>query len=231
MKVGIFFIGTDRYNEFYNVFKESIKKYFLPLHEKHFFITTDNKEHKIADDETVNFINESGWKNINLKRFEFFLNFDVSLMDYVFFINSNAECKDYIHDEEILPLKIHNGLVSYGKFFSNNILFSSDKESAAYVDDNKIKFCCCGCFQGGETKKFIDLCKSCVKMIENDKSINYKPFSEEIYFNKYAYENGFKRISRKICDYETSYCNKQTKILMRDKQKLINNDWFISIRK
>ena len=233
MNIGILYIGIgEKYFSLYHNFKESFDKNFLPNHNKHYFIITDNEYgYELHEDETRIIIENEGWPFITLKRFEYFLKCDTEGMDYLFFINGNAICQHQVNDEDVIPLREDNWLC--GLFMSYNIIstnpFDKNPNSACYLNKNDME-CFRGGFLGGRRKEFLELCENCVEMIEQDLGINYIPkWNDEAYFNKYVYSLNIKKVRNNIM----SYCNLphiKTKILFVDKKKIFGREFLMKLK-
>ena len=233
MNIGILYIGVGKeYFSLYKDFKKSFDEYFLPNHNKHYFIITDNEyDYTLNNDETRIIIENEGWPYITLKRFEYFLKCNTEGMDYLFYFNGNAICKEKINDNDILPNENDKWLC--GLFIPYNILstnpFDKNKDSACFLDKND-RECFRGGMLGGRRKEFLEMCENCVEMITHDLNINYIPkWNDEAYFNKYVYYLNIKKIKENIA----SYCNLKhikTKILFVDKRKTLGRDFLKKIK-
>ena len=71
MKVGILNIGTGNYRHYFPTLYYTIKKYFLPTHDKHFFFFCDFPE-KYPDDVTFFQIERKGFPEDTLLRYHYF---------------------------------------------------------------------------------------------------------------------------------------------------------------
>jgi hypothetical protein len=110
--------------------------------------------------------------------------------DYIYHIDCDMIMKDSI-GEEILGHRVcvsHPGMIS----FQNNLNFPYDRNldanSGVKIGDGEHYYQ--NCFQGGEGKQFLDMCKTLRNMCEEDLRKNYIAlWHDESYMNKYMVAN------------------------------------------
>ena len=105
MKIGIIFIATGKYYIFVKDLVESFNEFFLPDHEKKYFIFTDNKNPDITG-ENIQYLDKvkEEWPYDSLHRFRSIYQnknmFDE--FDFVFFSNANMKALKLVSND-ILP--------------------------------------------------------------------------------------------------------------------------------
>lgn len=180
-KVGILYICTGRYREFWPIFYHSFEENFLPNHEKHYFVFTDTPVEKFGN-ERVKCKKQAHkeWPSPTLDRFEMFLSIEEALkdMDYLFFLNSNLKCIQVVGDEilpsnpEQLVAPVHAQFFKWtedGKSFTAaGGPLTQNPKSLAYFNDPKHDYVMGG-FNGGCTEAVLAMYRQLRNDIETDK--------------------------------------------------------------
>lgn len=230
MNIGILYIGIgEKYFSLYHDFKESFDKFFLPNHNKYYFIITDKEyNYVLHENETRIIVEDEGWPYSTLKRFEYFLKCDTEGMDYLFYFNGNAICQHQVNDEDIIPNEKDNWLCGcWASFLKIQQPYDENPKSACYLKTD-IPSSFRGGLLGGRINEFIKMCKSCVDMIEFDLSMNYIPkWHDEAYFNKYVYYLNIKKIKIDIFSY-FNFKKNYPKIYLRNKEKIFGKEYLIN---
>ena len=179
-KIGILYICTGKYRNFFNSFYESAEKYFMKDHEKTYYVFTDGE---IYDKKNIVKIHQSymGFPNDTLKRYHLFIKeFDKLIKeDYLFFINANMICVSEIGNE-ILPNDENDNLMAVhhpGFYKSKPNLYTYERNplSQFYIPIGEGKHYYQGCFNGGRSKEFLEMSKILADLIDVDQSNNILP--------------------------------------------------------
>ena len=196
MKVGIIFIGTSKYAEFFIGFKKAIDTYFLKESEKEFFVFTDQPNNKCFNEKNINVtaINHVGWPWITLHRFKFMNKIVSSLnkMDYVFFIDADLWPCSEITKSELIDHGYPLVGVQHPGFINKVGTFETDTRSTSNIFDgyyNLSKYRQ-GCFWGGKSSWIIEMVKSLNKAVDIDTSNDIVAvWHDESHMNKYFLQN------------------------------------------
>lgn len=228
MKIAILYICTGKYNQFFKGFYESAMKFFLPEHEKTFFVWTDNDH--IADglnNVTVTHKECQGFPLDSLFRFEMFLDVEKELADYdyIFFIQSNAKFLQSV-GEEILPDDSGLSIGIWGGVMLKRPAYlypyERNKKSLAYVapyGKNYIYYM--AGINGGRTKDYMDMVRTLAHNIRDDYNRNIiAKVHDQSHINAYLRNHRCKIISPEYCWPEESPCDIQPKMIFRDKVKV-----------
>lgn len=211
-KIAILYIATGQYFYFWKDFYESAKKYFLPKHDRHFFLWTDATMENVPQDVTLTFLKWRTWPYSTLHRYEIFLQKEKELLnfDYCYFFNANMVCLKEV-DEDVFPIDVpfvaaenlnqpfmssKNRLHSLKtKYWTNN------PRSAAFVpfkvwEEHPDWSWLMGGFNGGKAIDWMHMSKILTKWIYQDKINHIKvKWNDEAYMNKYMMKAGVKRLS------------------------------------
>ena len=185
MEVSILTIGTGKYIDFIPRLIESVEKNFLKEHNKTYYVFTDSQlPIEVKNTKIVKIYQEKlGWPYDTMMRFHMFSYIEKKLKksDLSFFFNSNMEFVEEV-GEEILPNMIDEffiGVNHPGYFKSNtdNMPYERRKESNFFIEDsdNTNKNYYQGCFNGGDSKKFIEMSKILSSKIDGDLNSNIIP--------------------------------------------------------
>lgn len=175
MKIGLLIVCTGKYVMFLDSLYKSCEQFFMPGHEKTYYVFTD------GDVPVANNIRKVdqpvlGWPYDTMMRFEMFLKVKDELLkeDYVFFFNANMLCVDYV-GEEILPGKEHNYLIAVqhpgfaGKPV-NEFSYERNPASNFYIPFGAGKYYYQGNFNGGRSVEFLDMSEKLLSLIKDDLS-------------------------------------------------------------
>lgn len=191
MKIAILYIATGRYTVFWKDFYKNCEKYFLPNHEKTYFIFTDSEEIKL--EKNVVKINQPylGWPYDTLMRFDMFMKVEEQLkeFDYIYFMNATMFPVATV-GEEVLPTDEQGLMVMYhpGYYKCDRSTYNYDEnpQSLAYIPKYKGEYYFMGCFNGGTAKAFLKLIKDLDSATKKDleKGI-IALWHDESHLNKY----------------------------------------------
>jgi len=196
MKIGIIFVGTSKYANFFEGFKKAVDQYFLNDCEKHFFVFTDQPENQLfnLDDVKVTEIEHHGWPWVTLHRFKYMnmVSNDLSAMDYVFFIDADLwPCSDITTEDIINHGKPLIG-VQHPGFLGKVGTFELDTRSTANIFDGKypLEIYRQGCFWGGKSQHIIDMINELERNVDIDSSNDVTAvWHDESHMNKYFVKN------------------------------------------
>ena len=174
--IGILTIATGKYLNYVESLIESCEKNFLTGHGKNYFIFTDgNLESKFKNVYLIN-QNQLGWPFDTMMRFHMFnsIKDDLERMDYLFFFNANMLVVEEVNDS-ILPNNSNSNLVAAlhpGYINSENyrMPFEGRIESSFFVKPGDRKKYVQGCFNGGRSKDFLEMCEKLKILIDKDVS-------------------------------------------------------------
>lgn len=228
MKIAILYICTGKYNQFFKGFYESAMKFFLPEHEKHLFVWTDD-DHIANDLNNVTVIHKEcqGFPLDSLFRFEMFLDVEKELAgyDYIFFIQSNAQFLQVV-GEEILPDDSGLSIGIWGGVMLKRPAclypYERNKKSLAYVapyGKNYIYYM--AGINGGRPQEYLDMVKTLASNIRDDYGRNIiARVHDQSHINAYLRNHPCKIITPEYCWPEESPSDFQPKMIFRDKVKV-----------
>lgn len=164
MKIGIIFIATGKYYIFTKDLVESFNEFFLPDHEKKYFIFTDNKNPGITG-ENIHYLykEKEEWPYDSLHRFKnIYQNKDMfNGLDFVFFSNANMKALRIV-SSDILPsgdfdfsAVIHPG---YYLASLDELPYERNRKSLSYVPYGEGENYYQGCLYGGKKSNFVEMC-------------------------------------------------------------------------
>jgi hypothetical protein len=180
MKIGLLLVCTGKYSVFFNTLYDSCEKFFLPNHEKTYYVFTDGE---IYDRENIVKIHQPymGFPNDTLKRYHLFTKEYLKLIkeDYLFFLNANMLCVSEIGDE-ILPNEENDGLMAvhhpgFYKSDPSRFTYERNPKSQFYISVGDGKYYYQGCFNGGKSKEFLEMSKILADLIDIDQSNDILP--------------------------------------------------------
>lgn len=191
MKIAILAVGTNKYKFLMRDLVESINEKFLPQLEKHFILFSDED---IFSEEFPNvFFNEiehEKWPLNSLKRYEYFLNKKDLILkyDYVFYFDADLLAVEDINDFEFHDLFAVSHPMNL--LMQNMWDIETNKNSTAYLDQDKVGHYVQGCFWGGIPSKIIEMCGILYKNARIDLDNNFiAKWFDESHLNHYFYHN------------------------------------------
>lgn len=194
MKIAIFSISLGKYDIFFDEFYRSVNKLFLPKHEKKFFIYTDKD---LGDYENVELFQQQklGWPFDTMMRFHFMTEIKEKLLqyDYIYFFNINMKVLKEINDE-VIPQEKNDFLVGadhpiHSGWENHRLPYERNVNSQFFIPVNQGSKYYQGCFNGGKSTVFIEMCEILKDKIDKDLSNNITPIWHDEsalnwYFNK-----------------------------------------------
>lgn len=228
MKVAILYICTGKYNQFFHGFFESSEKYFLKdIAEIEYFVFTDDLN--LSDSPKVHLFERKcqGFPLDSLFRFDMFLSISDKLkeFDYCFFFNANMLFvgevgHEFLPEKEGLMAVIHPGF--YNKTAAR-LPYERNKESTAYIprEKNRSYIYYMGSLNGGRTREFLVLAKTCSDNTHNDYDRGViAQVHDESHLNKYLTSHKCLGLSPAYAYPEGWNLPFTPKIIIRDKVKI-----------
>lgn len=199
MRMAILYVCTGRYSIFWKDFFLSCEQHFLPKHEKHYFVFTDNKDIG-ENNERVHYIDQApwGWPDITLKRYHMFAGIQNQLraFDCIFFFNANVRfCREitdnYLPDAESpLVFQQHPGFYNKPSW-----LFPHERNalSQAYIARGQSRHYLAGGINGGLSAAYLEMIESIKKVVDTDLQQSLVArWHDESHLNKFALGKSFK---------------------------------------
>lgn len=244
MKVGILYICTSSYAEFWKGFYTSMEEHFLPGSEKHYFVFTDRSE--LYDEKQNPRIHRYeqehlGWPETTLYRYRMFLRAEDALkeMDYILFFNANILCMEDITEEEYLPidhdLLAVRHMAMYGSAPAKGVRlknwqlpYERNPESLAAIPWFSLHGTeyCYGGINGGKRDAYLKLIRTLDENIRRDEENHVRAYAnDESHFNRYiAYAKSVRLLPTDYGYPEQFHLPCSPKILLLDKARYIPLD-------
>ncbi len=230
-KIGILYICTGKYIEFWQSFYESSQKHFLldDAYEKHYFVFTDSETIAYGNESFVHKIYQKplAWPFITLHRFKIFNSVSMELenMDYLYFFNANMLFISNV-DSSFLPDKNQNfSFVKHPGFFNKareKYTYDNNPKSLAYVSMNEGEYYFMGGLNGGFKTPYLDMIRILERNIDVDeKNSIIALWHDESHLNRFAIDH---HNEIKVLDSSYGYAEDwnlpfDAKIIIRDKDK------------
>jgi len=173
-KIAVITIATGKYIRFVPDLIDSCESFFVPKSEKKYFVFTDGdidrregKIVKISQDKL-------GWPYDTMMRFHMFSSIEKELekFDFIFFMNANMKVVSLV-SKDILPIKEESGLVAthhpgFYKKHPNLFTYERNRKSNFYIPFGSGESYVQGCFNGGRSKEFLEMCREIKERIDID---------------------------------------------------------------
>jgi hypothetical protein len=193
MNIGIIFIGTGNYINYFSNYYDNCEKYFLPNTDKTYFCFTDaDFEGEVPSNIKVIPTEHEPWPNPTLKRFHTILKEkdNYSDFDYLIYLDSDMLVNETINEDEILSDSDFIGVHHPGFYKKKQLMpYERRKNSEACINvDGEIYWQ--GCLWGGKTNSVLDLCETLSARIDKDfeKGI-VAEWHDESHLNKFFLDN------------------------------------------
>ena len=192
-KVGILFIGTAKYANYFSNYYDKCEKYFLPNSEKKYFCFTDAEfEGEIPSNIEILLTKHEPWPYSTLKRFHIILDHRDKFLDldYLIYLDADMLVNEEILESEMLTDKDFIGVNHPGYYKKEQSMpYERRKISEAYIDvPGEIYWQ--GCLWGGKTNSVVELCEVLSKRIDIDLSKDIiAEWHDESHLNKFFFEN------------------------------------------
>jgi Glycosyltransferase family 6 len=226
-KIGILYICTGRYIQFFDSFYQNSELNLLQSYEKHYFVFTENELR--IENKRVHRVYQAklGWPYDTLMRFHLFISIEKQLqeMSYLFFFNANIIINQRV-GEEIIPSEKDNCLVGVnhpGFYKKNSVEFPYERNelSTACIPYEIGDYYYQGCLSGGRTSEYLAMCEKLKNNIDIDLSNELiAVWHDESHLNKYFLEHKPKILSPSYAYPETWKIPFRKKIVQLDKNKL-----------
>lgn len=187
MRIGLLTIATgEKYYKFILPLLESAYKYFLPNHDRSFFLFSDCKT-QFGGNIIQTKVQPKGYPNETLLRYHTFLEHEELFrdIDYLFYSDVDMLFCDYVGKEVIgdLVATLHPG------YTDRRGTYESNPKSTAYMDGVSGEYYFCGGFNGGKTKNYLNMAKTIRERIDVDsKNGIVAVWHDESHLNKYLSE-------------------------------------------
>ncbi len=191
-KVAVIYIATGRYITFWDKFYHSAEKYFLPRHQKHYFVFTDNTTIKFSDKVTKIKRSFHGFPKDAIDRFDMIygIRHQLADFDYIYFLNANAEVVGVVQ-EEIFP-SVRQGIIAawhpayYRHQNPYDYPYDRQPQSTAYIPMGAGDMYAQSGFIGGRRQAFLDMCQTLSEHVHiNEKNRVMARWHDESHFNHY----------------------------------------------
>ena len=227
MRIAVLYICTGRYNQFFNDFYKSAKKYFLnEIADIEYFVFTDN-EH-LCSNPDIHIIKKecNGFPLDSLMRFDDFLSIKDQLhcFDYTFFFNANMKFVAPI-GLEFIPVKEKLAAVIHPGYYNKPAClypYERNKKSSAYIKPHEKGYhYFMGSLNGGKTEEYLKLIETCSKNIHKDMENGIiTKFHDESHLNKYLRNRSCLKYSPSYAYPEGKHIPFEKKIIITDKVKI-----------
>jgi len=197
--VGIVFIGTNKYIEFFPRYYQALESNFLNESPKTYFVFTDQPNHEYFDQPNVEIIEieHQGWPYITLYRFKFMAQIREKLEEFnwLFFIDADLIAVSPMSEEEILGHGLPLIGVQHPGFINKIGSFETNPKSLACIFDGHYDLSQYrqGCFWGGKSKEFLDMIVELERRVDVDlENEIVAVWHDESQMNKYFVERNEK---------------------------------------
>lgn len=245
--IAILYICTGQYFDLFENFYRSIKTFFLPQHNKTFFVWSDSKP-KASQDIVYMPKQWKPYPHALMHRYDFFLEAKEHLKnyDYCFFFNANALCIKEV-DEDVLPIDVP--FVAAEQYYQFQVKPGKERfdiikdqywtdcpQSPAFIPlsywkDNPTHCWLMGGFNGGKSIDWIQMSEQISEWVEyNNKYDLTLKWHDEPFMNKYMIDHGVKRLNPiKYLNWQKSTWDKEeVKIVVTQKKELLSNTFRVS---
>ena len=198
MNVGILNIATGNYRHYFPALYYTIKKHFLPEHEKTFFYFTDYPE-QFPDDVCQFQIERQGFPGDTLLRYHYFTaaKEQLSQVDVLYYLDVDMLIVDRVSND-ILPAA--GGLIAtahpgfYNNYTPTAPLGTPETriQSTAYIAPEEVRPCYwAGGFNGGDSRAFLKMAAAIKHNIDEDYDKNrlIAVWHDESHLNRYLVSN------------------------------------------
>ncbi len=228
MTIGIIYIATGNYIEFFTDFYNSAEKNFIPEAEKKYFVFTDSDHPYLQKDNVIHIPqHQEYWPHVILHKFHYILEKQhfYKKIDFFIVFNSNLVFLEKISKTEFLPEQKYNWLVGVEHPVQNNQPvnkrpFENRKNSTAYVPEKKRDIYFQSAILGERTQEFLQMCDILRDQVEKDYINNIiAVWHYESHVNSYFYNYKYPKVLSPSYLYPEDYEIHKPKILMLNKAK------------
>lgn len=232
-KVAIFFIGTNKYIEFFPKYYETIKKYFLIKTSKDFFVFTDIIDYPFLKDKKDIIVvkaEHQKWPFSTLLRFKMINKVAGKLKKYshIIYIDADMYANLLVTEDEFFSHDKPLFGVRHDSYTNKMGEYEFDPKSTAAVNKNdNLSNYCVGAFWGGQSKELLKLLKELEKRIDIDlKNGIIAKWHDESQINKYFIEK-----ENKVHILDPSYSYPNLKPIPKPFKKRFVHDLHTDIKK
>jgi hypothetical protein len=231
MKVGVLYIATGEYVNFWSDFYKTASDFFCPGSEVHFFVYTDDLKFFNTSSANIHLhsIKNLSWPYITLYRFNFFLETEDQLreMNYLVFCNSNLlfrsrfDILDCLKGKSLFAV-VHPG--HYRKDVAKLPLEKNIKSSSFFIPETNDVYVCGG-FNGGKSASFLAMAKHLSNAITGDEEIGIIAiWHDETHLNCFYHNNKelFNILPPKFCSPRDITDWGDVVVSVRDKHEVIS---------
>lgn len=231
MKIAVLYICTGRYTIFWKDFFPSAERYFLPGHEKEYFVFTDGEiDHR--DHPRVKVVHQEnlGWPHMAVKRYHLFTRIKEQLRAYdlAYFCNANLLFVDVV-DDAILPERDEVVVTQHPGFFdkpAREFTYERDPRSTAYVPEGEGRHYIGSGFNGARVSRYLEIIDTIRDRTDRDLAHDLiAVWHDESHLNRYIIDHPCKLISPSYLYPEGWKIPFPPKILVRDKSLLGGHDY------
>lgn len=236
MKIAVLYICTGRYTIFFEDFFESSEKYFLPNHQKDYYVFTDgsisnSNNSRVHIIQQVNF----GWPEMAVKRYHIFsqIKQELNRYDYAYFCNANLLFLDTV-DDNVLPVSDGEVVVTQHPGFynksPNEFTYERNPKSLAYIPEGTGRHYIGSGFNGSNIRDYLKIID--VLMNNTDQDIRngiIALWHDESHLNRYILDHPYKLLSPAYLYPEGWKLPFPKKILVRDKSLFGGHDYMRGI--
>lgn len=195
MKIALLTIATGKYDRFVNPLYQSACSYFLPNHDLDFVLFTDSNQDFVVSGRESKVIkrqwSHEPWPNPTLKRYHAFVSASdlISEYDYVYYSDVDMRFVALVGDEVLGELV---GTIHPGFFNKPRHQWSYEKRptSKAYIPPNQGVRYYAGGFNGGSSRKFLEMSREISSLVDIDSSQGIvAEWHDESHMNRYMKDN------------------------------------------
>lgn len=234
MKIGVIYIVTGVYADFWNDFYHSCEQFFCSDVDKGYEVFTDSEELLLRKYKNVRFhkIEDQGWiKNVSCKSYCICRIKELLLIyDFIFYLNGNYKVMAPISSTEIVPSECNGWItaLSYDHYLNipaDEYPYDRNLNSKAFIPYGSGQRYYQGGFYGGRTPEFILLSEVLKTKIEKDldKGIIAR-FHDESYLNKYLIDKAPRIVNEKIAYHNIWKYDGLYNGLFLDKEQSLGQD-------
>tara|TARA_Y100001937_G_C7121114_1_gene332644 strand:+ start:486 stop:1172 length:687 start_codon:yes stop_codon:yes gene_type:complete len=193
MSILILNIATNKYTTFVDDFYSSCKQFFAPDQDVSHLLFTDNMDFETGVDVPFkkSYVEHKPFPEPTLKRYHYFLQERdyIEQFDYVFYSDVDMKFVSPVSSDEVcsdLTLTLHP-MIRSRELFS----YETNPKSTAFINDLiEGDHYFCGGFNGGSSKKFMEMSEQIACNVDTDESNDIMAvWHDESHLNRYAVNN------------------------------------------
>lgn len=184
--IGWLVIGTHKYFDLGVECLSSIRKNYTGAHQSKYFLFTDRTSELTEDWIEPIYVEHEKFPFISMRRYRHFANnYDaLSECHYLYYVDADMKAVDL--GDEILTKRMVTQHPGYWQSESSECSFDRNSNCNAYVPYGYGGPYFQNCFQGGESREFLEMSKLLADRIDDDLSKNIIPlWHDESHMNRY----------------------------------------------